>query len=135
MNVRLPSEDTGDWHFRREDFPFKAPLAGPDSEGLNTHSALGVRDMASALARHDIGDGSVPIYIANHYRAIADIAARMIVESLDERVLTNRTINAWFDTEEQVETLCRDYLIPLGSMFSGNQAGRFEAWLEGIFYE
>lgn len=138
LNVRLPSEDTGDWHFRRESFPFKAPLAGPDSEGLNSHSALGtlgVRDMASALARHDIGDGSVPIYIANHYRAIADIAARMIVKGLDERVLTNRTINAWLDTEEQVEMLCRDYLIPLGSMFSGDHAERFEAWLEGVFYE
>ena len=138
LNVRLPSEDTGDWHFWREDFPFKVPLAGPDSEGLNSHSALGalgVRDMASVLARHNIGDGSVPIYVADHYRAIADIAARMIVKDLDERILTNRTINAWLDTEEQVETLRRDYLTPLGSMFSGDQAARFEAWLEGVFYE
>ncbi len=82
LNLREPDEDTGDWHFdvmffcRADQPPQGVNLAG---EGMAIDSTValgerGVRDMAHELASGNVRPLDGPVYVANHYRAMADLA-------------------------------------------------------------
>ncbi|MEL6682424.1 MAG: hypothetical protein AAFQ09_07240, partial [Pseudomonadota bacterium] len=61
--------------------------------------------MSLELERAGVYSNKAPVFVANHYRAIADIAvAEVQAERLPKRV-TNRCINQWLDTYEQIQTL------------------------------
>jgi hypothetical protein len=143
LNLRAPGEDTGDWHFKvmffcAPDEPKKvATLAGEGTEVDTTPSLgeRGVRDMAKELARRRVQPFAGPVYVANHYRAIADLAMPELMKGRVPLRVTSRAINQWLDTEEQVQTLVDDYLVPLGDQLTGAAREAYEAWLPTVSYE
>ncbi|MCY4327329.1 MAG: hypothetical protein OXC53_07055, partial [Rhodobacteraceae bacterium] len=81
LNIRQLWEDTGDWHQHTALF---VPASKPDvelpcvgtGEDIDTTPSLGstgVRDMKRALDRLYKREIAEPIWVANHFRAIADI--------------------------------------------------------------
>jgi hypothetical protein len=141
LNLRFPEEDTGDWHFEPTffDHPDRPiPLAGI-GEDVDTTPSLGtkgVRDMARILiqAQIPIPPGQA-VYVANHYRAIADLAMLELQKGHRPRITTNSTINSWLDTSEQIEQLKQEYLAPLRQQLSGPSLAAFEDWILTVFFD
>ncbi len=74
---------TSDWHFKvmfscvKDEPRRKASLAG-NGMAIDTNPSLGdlsIRDMSVELERAGVCSNKAPVFVANHYRAIADIAA------------------------------------------------------------
>ncbi len=143
LNLRAPGEDTGDWHFLvsffcAADEPRRsASLAGHGMEIDTTPSLgdLGVRDMAEILECQNVRANSGPVFVANHYRAIADIAFAEVQGKHFPRRVTNRGVNQWLDTPEQVGTLVSEYLDCLPSQLSGTELALYNEWLSTIRFE
>lgn len=145
LNLRYPEEDTGDWHFQSAFFyqavhpcqNHSIPLAG-SGEAVDTTPSLGikgVRDMAIVLAKTQIPikpDQSV--YVANHYRAIADLAMMELQQARIPSCATNQAINSWLDTAEQVEHLQQDYLEPMAMQLSGQALKVFIEWISTLYF-
>lgn len=82
LNLRYPYEDTGDWHFRPSFFiqdgvaHKSTQIAGVNGCIDTTPSlkALGVREMSDILMSRGVVIKARPVYVANHYRALADLA-------------------------------------------------------------
>lgn len=142
LNLRLPEEfTTGDWHFEESFFgypePAYAPLAGRDGL-VNTVPALGsrgVRDMGRLIAKRGIKPYDGPVWVANHYRAIADIAMHMLLGPCPEEVLPPREIDEWLWSEEDFEILLRDYLRPMRRLLRGHLKEAYDAWLPTVVYD
>ncbi|MDE0123640.1 MAG: hypothetical protein OXN97_03585 [Bryobacterales bacterium] len=144
LNLRLPGEDTGDWH---GDIPFVASVdyprtlrpAGPGGWSDTTPSlgSKGVRDMAHLLEGKYIPPGCGPVWVANHYRAIADY---VLVDTQGcwcakyPRHVPVRNINQWLDTPEQVEHLVEEYLKPLRNQLSTEERELHDAWLPTVVF-
>lgn len=143
LNLREPGEDTGDWHFKVMFFctidepPKIARLAGEGTE-IDTTLSLGdrgVRDMSAELTRLRVTEENGPVYVANHYRAIADLALMELLRDRVPMTVTARCINQWLDTEDQIDKLLQDYLIPLGDQLDGVAREAYDAWLPTIKHE
>jgi hypothetical protein len=146
LNLRFPEEDTGDWHFEPAffDHPDYPPRDRPISlagigEAVDTTSSLGtkgVRDMAKILIQSQI---PIPpgqaVYVANHYRAIADLAMLELQKGHQPRITTNSTINSWLDTSAQIEQLKQEYLTPLRQQLSELSLAAFEDWILTVFFD
>ncbi len=143
LNLRYPSEDTGDWHFEpafyeRVDLPPRQhpiPLAGKGQTVDSTPSLglLGVRDMAVVMAQQGLPViPSQPVYVANHYRAIADLALMDLQEARRPGYATNQQINSWLDNVEQIQHLKLNYLQPLAVQLSGTALFLFKEWITTI---
>jgi hypothetical protein len=140
LNLRYPDEDTGDWHFHsaffyRADFhpsDCSIPLAGL-GETVDTVASLGtkgIRDMANVMAQAQIPTKpNQPVYVANHYRAIADLAMLELQQARIPSCATNEAINNWLDTPEQIEHLRQHYLEPLENQLSGEALRVFNEWI------
>ena len=143
LNLREPGEDTGDWHFKvmffcaADEPPKVASLAGEGMRIDTTPSLgeLGIRDMSDELARKQVRAMSGPVYVANHYRAVADLALVEIMKGRIPMTVTARVINQWFDTEDQIAMLVQDYLVPLGGQLTGEARTVYNKWLPTISYE
>ena len=147
LNLILPDEQTGDRHFHDYFFGFPkgtvTPLAGP-SGVVDTTPVLGskgVRDMGMIIAEHDIQPYQGPVYVANHYRAIADIAALDLTEELlDELIqapleciLSPWEINDFLNNmESELELLIDEYLNPIRGLLKGPRLEAFELWLPTV---
>ena len=76
-----------------------------------------------------------PVWVADHPRAIADLAfddhrRREATGDHDAPgVVTARIVNAWLDTEDQVDVLARAYLRPLSALFEGTARRRWADWV------
>lgn len=144
LNLRYPTEDTGDWHFLPMFFQSddetklrSACLAG-EGERVNTNLSLGehgVRDMAQIVEDQGILKNTGPVYVANHYRAITDLAMLHLEKGMKPTIAAPSEINAWLDTEEQVNTLVTEYLIPLRSQLTGASLEAYEDWMPTVYYE
>ena len=143
LNLRLPGEVTGDWHFLTTFFSpadesqIKASLVGEGLEVDTTPSlgCRGVRDMADVLLGRKISTGNAePVWIANHFRAIADLAELALRSEYQPYTVTAHQINQWFDTKDQVENLVTNYLVPLRSQKKGSELAKWDAWLKTIRY-
>jgi hypothetical protein len=142
LNLRYPSEDTGDWHFRtaffnEADAERAAPLAG-DGERVNTIPSLGIRgirEMSQILKAQEIISEDMPVYVANHYRAIADLAMLHLSQGQMPTIATAQQINDWLDTEAQVNLLVRDYLTPLRVQLDEGIRDIFDQWIATVRYE
>ena len=144
LNLRLPDDDkeflTGDWHFETSFFGYPertyAPLAG--RKGLvNTVPALqsrGVRDMGRTIADHGIKPYDGPVWVANHYRAIADMAMHRLLGPWPQEVLAACEIDDWLWSEEDFEILVGDYLDPLRGLLREEPRRMFDAWLPTVVY-
>lgn len=116
--------------------PKIANLAGEGTE-IDTAPSLGelgVRDMLGELARKNVKAMSGPIYVADHYRSIANLALAEPIEGRVPMTVTARALNQWFDTEDQIATLVRDYLVPIGNQLVGEAQEAYQAWLPTILY-
>lgn len=142
LNVRVPQELTGDWHFKVSFFsdpdedPKVAALAGV-GEAVDTTPTLGdhgVRDMAPVLAQKRVITADYPIYFANHFRAIADLAMTDLARGRVPQIATPETVNQWLDTEDQFLTLIEEYLTPLRGQLTGAGLEAFDQWLPTIRY-
>ena len=142
LNLRYPTEDTGEWHFWTAFFgdPERSrsiPLAG-DGEKINTNSSLGdkgIREMSDVLVAQKILPSPRPVYVATHYRAIADIAMLHLIKNERPTIATVRAINQWLDTEEQVDRLLGEYLSPLRNQLPLEAKETFEQWIKTVHYE
>ena len=143
LNLREPGEDTGDWHFKVMFFCMDggprdtANLAGEGTDVDSTPSlgSYGVRDMADELARKKVLPKCGPVHVANHYRAITDLALEEFLHRRVPMTVSVRTINQWLDTEAQMEILVRDYLVSLGDQLIGEAREIYESWLPTVQYD
>lgn len=111
-------------------------MAGP-GELVDTTPALGdrgVRDMAEVLAAKRVRAGEGPVYVADHYRAIADIAMVELAKGRVPTVVTGDVINSWLDTEDQVERL-KGYLRPLRDLLADAGRQAFDQWIETVRFD
>ena len=141
LNLWLPGENTGDWHFETSFFgypdPTYTPLAGRDGL-VNTVSALGsrgVRDMGRFIADQGSKPYDGPVWVANHYRAIADIAMLELLGPSPQEVLPACQIDDWLWSEEDFEILIGDYLKPLRVLLKAELGRIFDAWLPTVVFE
>jgi hypothetical protein len=142
LNLRFPHEDTGEWHFLTAFFDDKAgnrsvPLAG---QGKNVDTIpslgdLGIREMSQVLQAQQITSSNVPVYVANHYRAIADLAMVQLLDGQMPTIATAQAINQWLDTEDQIDLLVTDYLMPLRSQLDKATENIFDQWIVTVRYE
>lgn len=143
LNLRYRDEYTGDWHFEntffiRDGNPDRsALLAGPDGR-VDTNPSLknlGVREMSDILISQNVIEQKTPVYVANHYRALADL---VMVDLKLGRVPTFANVSAindWLDSEDQIKTLKDDYLVPLSNQLSGDTKNMFDIWLETVSFQ
>ena len=143
LNLRLEPDEfkSGDWHFETSFFgypePTYAPLAGRDGL-VNTVAAVGsrgVRDMGRKIANHGIRPYDGPVWVANHYRAIADIAMHEPLGPCPEEVLPACQIDDWRWSEEDYEVLVADYLKPLRGLVKEELGRIFDAWLPTVVFD
>lgn len=146
LNLRLPGEHTGDWHeigalFTNAKYPSVAKLAGKGCPVDTTRSLgkRGIRDMTHILEGRDlIEPGHGPVWIANHYRAIADFAMLDRIKCLappQPTMIEVRIVNKYLDTEAQVEHLLEHYLKPLRNQLNRREQKAFDKWLPTIIYD
>ena len=143
LNLRMPGELTGDWHFLTTFFSpadeplVKARLVG-DGQEVDTTPSLGsrgVRNMAGVLVQQKImATGTGPVWVASHPRAIADLAELALRSDYRPYTVMVDDINQWLDTKEQVDDLVTHYLRPLRYKKKGYELAKWDAWLETIKY-
>jgi hypothetical protein len=142
LNLRFPQEDTGEWHFLTAFFDDKkenrsAPLAGL-GKSVNTIPSLGdlgIREMSQVIKAQQITFSNAPVYVANHYRAIADLAMSQLLQGQMPSIATAQSINQWLDTEEQINQLVNNYLMPLRSQLNEDTKNIFDQWIITVRYE
>ena len=145
LNLRLPGEQTGDWHgdvpfITTVDNPSTIPLAGPGELSDTTPSlgAKGVRNMAHILEGEYIPEGCGAVWVANHYRAIADYVLRDTNGcwcAKHPRHVPVYNINQWLNTAEQIEHLVNEYLTPLRNQLSREEKALHDAWIPTVVFE
>lgn len=120
LNLQLAREYSGDWHGNApfvtpKDRPRTLHFAGPGAiaETAPGLGSKGVGNMAHLLEGKYIPPGCGPVWVANHYRAIADYAlldTRGRWSAKYPRHVTVRCIKRWLSTPERVERLVEEHL-------------------------
>ncbi len=151
LNLRVKGEVTGDWHddvlLDGTEGPSELPCVGR-GELLDTTPSLGVfgvRNMASVLSEIYGRDIPGPVWVADHYRAIADLVMddqRLFARVTDpvrshvlRRQATVRAINAWLDTREQVDWLVRGFLTPMRRQMNVIAGHLYDKWLPTVVWQ
>jgi len=141
LNLRLPDEWTGDWHFRVSFFGYPersyAPLAGPNGlvDTTPTLGSRGVRDMGRLIDDYGIKPHAGPVWVANHYRAIADMAMdRLCNWHWEAATFPAHQIAEWLWSEEDFDILVDDYLKPLRGQIRGPLREAYDQWLPTVMY-
>lgn len=147
LNLSVPGEHTGDRHFHEYFFgfvePTVAPLCGPGGIVDSTPSlgSKGVREMGKIIADEGIQPHNGPVYVANHYRAFADIALDSLLdrplEQLGEiapkSILSAWEVNDMLNSEPyEIEHLVEEYLKPLRGQLEGVRRDTYDWWLPTI---
>ena len=147
LNLCLPDEWTGGLHFHEYYFgyvePTVTPLAGPGGRVDSTPSlgSKGVRDMGRIIADHKIQPYNGPVYVANHYRALADIALSSLMnwplQDLREieppDILSAWEVNDMLNNDDdEIRHLIDEYLKPLRSQLKGLRKETYDKWLPMI---
>jgi len=76
-----------------------------------------------------------PVWTANHFRAIADLALREIGFPYQRWIITVNEVNQWLDTKKQVDELVANYLTPLRQQKKGRDRAVYEEWLQTIRFQ
>ena len=106
------------------------PVLIPDT--TPTLGSKGVRDMAELLGKYKVKPYSGPVYVANHYRAIVDLALQELQEGERPVFATARRINDWIRTREDMETLREEYLNPIRPQLGKAEKQAFDKWIPSI---
>ena len=138
LNLKFPWEFSGDWHFEAMFFGYKEPryarVAGTGT-AVDTNPSLGskgVRDMAQVLADWKVRPHSGPVYVANHYRAVADLALWELQEGEGPALTEADKINDWIRTQQEMETLKEEYLKPLRFQLGAAEQKAFDEWMPSL---
>ena len=140
LNLKLPGEFTGDWHFHTSFFcnpgQSSAPLAGPGGWVDTTPSlgTKGVREMGRVIAARKIKPYDGPVYVANHYRAIADMVMDDLLEGPLDCIFPACTINDYLNEEANIERLVNEYLKPMRGHLDQTRKAAFDRWLPTVVY-
>ena len=144
LNLRRLTEVTGDWHYCHFFYctadrpPVPVVLAG-EGMAVNTNPSLGtlgIRNMADELVEKKIIlPTNNPVWTANHFRAIADLALREIGFPYQRWIITVNEVNQWLDTKKQVDELVANYLAPLRQQKKGRDRAVYEEWLQTIRFQ
>ncbi len=141
LNLRLQDEWTGDWHFRVSFFGYPersyAPLAGPNGlvDTTPTLGSRGVRDMGRMIAGYGIKPYDGPVWVANHYRAIADMAMdRLCNWHWEAATFPAHQIAQWLWSEDDFDILVDDYLKPMREQIRGPRREVYDEWLPTVVY-
>ncbi|MDR2091655.1 MAG: hypothetical protein LBP62_08455 [Clostridiales bacterium] len=102
--LNVPDETSGDWHFYTVWFsPFEETVTlygeGQERNTNEIYGTFGIYDKKAVLERYGISSETPEVYVANHYRAILDLAY-----CCAKRKRMNPVIGGtmdYFDTEEQ----------------------------------
>lgn len=147
LNLKVPGEHTGDRHFQDYFFgfvdPTVTPLAGPGGIVDSTPSlgTKGVRDMGRIIADRKVQPYKGPVYVANHYRALADIALDSLMyaplaalrESEPRDILSAWDVNDMLNSEDsEIRYLVDEYLKPLRGQLEGLRRETYDRWLPTI---
>lgn len=138
LNIRFPWEFSGAEHFEATYFGYRearyADVAGTGTAVDSTPSlgSKGVRDMAERLEKLKVKPHNGPVYVANHFRAIADIALEEIQQGEGPVFATPHKINNWIRTREDMETLREKYLKPMRSQLGKAEREAFDKWIPTI---
>ena len=147
LNLCLPGESTGGLHFQDYYFgyvePTVTPLAGPGGRVDSTPSlgSKGVREMGRIIADYKIRPYNGPVYVANHYRALADIALSSLTnrplqdlrEVEPQCVLSAWEVNDMLNSDDdEIRHLVDEYLKPLRSQLQGLRKETYDKWLPTI---
>lgn len=147
LNLSAPGEHTGGLHFQEYFFgfvePTVVPLTGPGGIVDSTPSlgSKGVRDMGKVIADAGIQPYNGPVYVANHYRALADIALDSLLDTplIELREIEPKCILSAWDVndllnngESEIEHLVDEYLKPLRRQLEGLRRDTYDRWLPTI---
>ena len=123
--------------------PTVTPLAGPGGivDSTPRLGSKGVRDMGRIIAGHKIQPYNGPVYAANHYRALADIALGSLtnwplhelreIEAPD--ILSAWEVNDMLNSEgDEIQHVIDEYLKPLRSQLKGLRKETYDWWLPTI---
>lgn len=138
LNIRFPWEFSGAGHFEEMFFGYRTPryadVAGTGTavDTTPTLGSKGVRDMAELLGKYKVKPYSGPVYVANHYRAIVDLALQELQEGERPVFATARRINDWIRTREDMETLREEYLNPIRPQLGKAEKQAFDKWIPSI---
>ena len=147
LNLSAPGEHTGGLHFEEYFFGFVeptfTPLAGPGGMVDSTPSlgSKGVRDMGRIIADHEIQPYDGPVYVANHFRALADLALSSLLhrplEELRElepkSILSAWEVNDMLNFQEAaIDHLIKEYLKPLRCQLKRLRKDTYDRWLPTI---
>ena len=147
LNLKVPGEHTGDRHFQDYFFGFVeptiSPLAGPGGIVDSTPSlgTKGVRDMGTIIADRKVQPFRGPVYVANHYRAPADIALDSLMccpllslrEVEPREILSAWDVNDMLNSEDsEIRHLVEEYLNPLRGQLEGLRRETYDRWLPTI---
>ncbi len=91
--------------------------------------------MGHLIADYGIKPYDGPVWVANHYRAIADIAMHEPLGPCPEEVLPACQIDDWRWSEEDYEVLVADYLKPLRGLVKEELGRIFDAWLPTVVFD
>ncbi len=114
-------------------------LAGPGRWSDTTPSlgSKGVCDKAHLLEREYVASGCGPIWVANHFRAIADY---VMVDTAGcwcakyPRHAPVSEINQWLNTPDEIKHLVEEYLKPLRVQPSPEEKKIHDAWLPTVVF-
>ena len=149
LNLCLPGEHTGDWHFDISFFGYtdgeSVDLAGEGTDVDTTPSlgTRGVREMGRIIGNHGIKPYDGPVYVADHYRALADLCANCLFNVELEDLLEDphfftyppARINQYLNSQEQVDCLIADYLLPFRGQLCAQRKAVFDQWAPTLVFE
>ena len=149
LNLSLPGEHTGDRHFHISFFGYTdgetAELAGEGTDVDTTPSlgTIGVRELGRLIAQYKIKPYDGPVYVANHYRAIADLVAQSLLyvplEDLMEDpvffIFPVGRINECLNAQEQLDWLLMQYLRPFRCQLPASRQAAFDKWIPTLVFK
>ena len=85
----------------------------------------------------------VCVYVANHYRAIADLVAEDLLNvPLDDLledsiffIFAAGRINEYLNSQEQVDRLTAEYLRPFRSQLNASRQAAFGTWVPTLVFK
>ena len=112
-------------------------MPATDRSSTPIHSwALGIRDITEAhiVQGYHPDPEFVPVYAANHVRAVADWVYAEI-KRCGRPYRVNSEFNQWFGKAEMFDVLKQDDLLPLREGMTPAERQAFDRWLPTIFWE
>lgn len=131
INFPHPGSTTGGWHFLsyfdREAGVAKVSLAGIHYPDTTIYfGAVGIIDVTEQMAQHGWSVEGRQLYMADHYRATADMIVRW---ALSESEHCNVEIAEWFPSPKDGQRLL--HILDLGKpkLIEVGRLKKVEAWL------